>query len=76
MIARGGSEGEPKEISFMPALVLLQDFTGVPAVVDMAAADATPVPATVIAMSMTQRDMMLPPERRSPPVATGGLELL
>ncbi len=37
MIARGGSEGEPKEISFMPARVLLQDFTGVPAVVDMAA---------------------------------------
>ncbi|MBI2679498.1 MAG: aconitate hydratase AcnA [Candidatus Solibacter usitatus] len=29
--------GEPKEISFMPARVLLQDFTGVPAVVDLAA---------------------------------------
>ncbi|HUJ33437.1 MAG TPA: aconitate hydratase AcnA [Candidatus Acidoferrum sp.] len=29
--------GEAKEISFMPARVLLQDFTGVPAVVDLAA---------------------------------------
>src|SRR4029079_13446374 len=27
----------PKEIAFMPARVLLQDFTGVPAVVDLAA---------------------------------------
>ncbi len=33
-IASGASE---KEISFMPARVLLQDFTGVPAVVDLAA---------------------------------------
>ena len=32
--AAGASE---KEISFMPARVLLQDFTGVPAVVDLAA---------------------------------------
>ena len=32
--AEGASE---KEISFMPARVLLQDFTGVPAVVDLAA---------------------------------------
>src|SRR5580704_8458841 len=32
--AQGASE---KEISFMPARVLLQDFTGVPAVVDLAA---------------------------------------
>jgi len=36
-IARGVSGPEPKEISFMPARVLLQDFTGVPAVVDIAA---------------------------------------
>jgi aconitate hydratase len=34
-VARGASE--PKEISFMPARVLLQDFTGVPCVVDLAA---------------------------------------
>src|SRR5579871_343622 len=32
--ASGGAE---KEISFLPARVLLQDFTGVPAVVDLAA---------------------------------------
>jgi aconitate hydratase len=31
------SGAAPKEISFMPARVLLQDFTGVPAVVDLAA---------------------------------------
>ncbi len=31
------SDGAEKEISFMPARVLLQDFTGVPAVVDLAA---------------------------------------
>ena len=36
-VARGVSGPNPKEISFMPARVLLQDFTGVPAVVDMAA---------------------------------------
>ena len=36
-IARGVRGPEPKEISFMPARVLLQDFTGVPAVVDLAA---------------------------------------
>ncbi|MBN2798347.1 MAG: aconitate hydratase AcnA [Deltaproteobacteria bacterium] len=30
-------EGEPVEVPFMPARVVLQDFTGVPAVVDMAA---------------------------------------
>jgi aconitate hydratase len=34
-VARGATES--KEISFMPARVLLQDFTGVPAVVDLAA---------------------------------------
>src|SRR6476646_6715682 len=34
-VARGVSGPEPKEISFMPARVLLQDFTGVPAVVDL-----------------------------------------
>src|SRR5580698_2582563 len=36
-IARGVGGPEAKEISFMPARVLLQDFTGVPAVVDIAA---------------------------------------
>src|SRR5215468_6285293 len=36
-VARGVSGPDPKEISFMPARVLLQDFTGVPAVVDLAA---------------------------------------
>jgi aconitate hydratase len=41
-VARGdfggdGSVTQPKEISFMPARVLLQDFTGVPCVVDLAA---------------------------------------
>jgi aconitate hydratase len=35
-VARGAAS-EPKEISFMPARVLLQDFTGVPCVVDLAA---------------------------------------
>src|ERR1051326_5403555 len=34
-VARG--ESGQKEISFMPARVLLQDFTGVPCVVDLAA---------------------------------------
>jgi aconitate hydratase len=37
VIARGVAGPEAKEISFMPARVLLQDFTGVPAVVDIAA---------------------------------------
>jgi len=36
-VARGAAGTEPKEISFMPARVLLQDFTGVPCVVDLAA---------------------------------------
>jgi aconitate hydratase len=36
-VARGASGPTPKEINFMPARVLLQDFTGVPAVVDLAA---------------------------------------
>src|SRR6185436_5371124 len=31
------SAGRQKEIAFMPARVLLQDFTGVPCVVDLAA---------------------------------------
>ena len=31
------NSGSPKEIAFMPGRVLLQDFTGVPAVVDLAA---------------------------------------
>jgi aconitate hydratase len=35
--AAGGSAGGTGEIAFMPARVLLQDFTGVPAVVDLAA---------------------------------------
>ena len=33
--AKGGRN--PKEISYRPARVLMQDFTGVPAVVDLAA---------------------------------------
>jgi aconitate hydratase len=36
-VARGASASAAKEISFMPARVLLQDFTGVPCVVDLAA---------------------------------------
>ena len=36
-VARGVAGPNPKEIAFMPARVLLQDFTGVPAVVDLAA---------------------------------------
>ncbi len=36
-VARGVGGPDPREISFMPARVLLQDFTGVPAVVDLAA---------------------------------------
>jgi aconitate hydratase len=36
-VARGVGGPDAKEISFMPARVLLQDFTGVPCVVDLAA---------------------------------------
>jgi aconitate hydratase len=36
-VAKAAEGGEAKEISFMPARVLLQDFTGVPCVVDLAA---------------------------------------
>src|SRR5579883_2838102 len=36
-VARGVGGPNSKEISFMPARVLLQDFTGVPCVVDLAA---------------------------------------
>src|SRR5579859_4455190 len=36
-VARGADGSDAKEISFMPARVLLQDFTGVPAIVDLAA---------------------------------------
>ena len=36
-VARGAAGSQAKEISFMPSRVLLQDFTGVPAVVDLAA---------------------------------------
>ncbi len=36
-VAGAAAGGEAKEISFMPARVLLQDFTGVPCVVDIAA---------------------------------------
>jgi len=32
----GGGDGKPMEIAFMPARVLLQDFTGVPCAVDLA----------------------------------------
>src|SRR5271170_2187451 len=35
-VASGTTEGDAQEISFMPARVLLQDFTGVPCVVDLA----------------------------------------
>jgi len=36
-VAQGAGASAAKEISFMPARVLLQDFTGVPCVVDLAA---------------------------------------
>src|SRR5580693_2521904 len=36
-VARGDFGGDAREISFMPSRVLLQDFTGVPCVVDLAA---------------------------------------
>ncbi len=36
-VAKWNGRPEPREISFMPARVLLQDFTGVPVVVDLAA---------------------------------------
>jgi aconitate hydratase len=36
-VAKGAAGAVDKEINFMPARVLLQDFTGVPAVVDLAA---------------------------------------
>jgi len=36
-VARGAAGTAAKEISFMPARVLLQDFTGVPCIVDLAA---------------------------------------
>jgi aconitate hydratase len=36
-VAGAAAGGEAKEISFMPARVLLQDFTGVPCIVDLAA---------------------------------------
>ncbi|HEU4387938.1 MAG TPA: aconitase family protein, partial [Blastocatellia bacterium] len=35
-LARGGAGKSEKEIAFRPARVLMQDFTGVPAVVDLA----------------------------------------
>ncbi|MGH8988141.1 MAG: aconitase family protein, partial [Acidimicrobiales bacterium] len=35
--AGGGGAAEPREIAFSPERVLMQDFTGVPAVVDLAA---------------------------------------
>ncbi len=37
MLAWGDTQSSSHEISFMPARVLMQDFTGVPAVVDLAA---------------------------------------
>ncbi len=36
-VANWGADQNPREIAFSPARVLLQDFTGVPAVVDLAA---------------------------------------
>src|ERR1700756_3659996 len=35
-LAKGGGKGGEREVSFMPARVLLQDFTGVPVVADLA----------------------------------------
>src|SRR5277367_338741 len=35
--ARKASDKSEREINFMPARVLMQDFTGVPAIVDLAA---------------------------------------
>ena len=37
LIARWADQYERKEIAFKPARIVLQDFTGVPAVVDLAA---------------------------------------
>jgi len=36
-LAGGGRDGDDREIAFRPARVLMQDFTGVPAIVDIAA---------------------------------------
>jgi len=36
-LASGGAGGDDREIAFRPARVLMQDFTGVPAIVDLAA---------------------------------------
>jgi aconitate hydratase len=36
-LARWGQEGEPRELPFLPVRVLLQDFTGIPVVADLAA---------------------------------------
>src|SRR5690242_21797892 len=52
-VAKGPS-GADKEINFMPARVLLQDFTGVPAVVDLAA------------MRDALRDLGADPKRANP----------
>src|SRR3954453_12949410 len=35
--SRAGAEAGTRELQFMPARVLMQDFTGVPAIVDLAA---------------------------------------
>ena len=52
--ARWDVNASPREISFMPARVLLQDFTGVPCVVDLAA------------MRDALRDMGADPRRANP----------
>ena len=49
-----GEGANIKEISFMPARVLLQDFTGVPCVVDLAAMrDALPQLAAIASRTKT-----------------------
>ncbi len=37
LAAKDGTPGQPREIGFRPARILMQDFTGVPAVADLAA---------------------------------------
>lgn len=37
LASRDPAVPEPREVSFIPARILLQDFTGVPVVVDLAA---------------------------------------
>ena len=68
-VARGAAGGNAKEISFMPARVLLQDFTGVPCVVDLAA-----MRDALAAMGARSLESQSPHARRSGdrPFGTGG----